>query len=66
MILSTHYFRCHISWSPTSVFRIFWIPYSGYSKICKSEVPIAIENKIFRFDVSVDDSFIMHIFESKK
>lgn len=34
MVLTTHYFRGHVTWSATSVLSVLFTPHSGNAKIC--------------------------------
>lgn len=64
MILSAHYFWCHISWSSRCILSIFWSPYSSNSEICYPYVSVHIYNQVFWFDISMDNFFLMTIFQS--
>ena len=62
MILSTHYFWRHISWSSRCILGIFGSPYSCNTKISDSNITFHINNQIFRFDISMNNLFFMTVF----
>lgn len=64
MVLSTHYFRCHISWSSGCILCIFWSPYSCYTKIRYSDVTLHINYQIFRFNISMNNLLLMTVFKT--
>ena len=64
MILSAHNFWCHISWSSRSILSIFWSPYSCNSEICYPDVTIHVDHQVFWFDISMNNFFLMAVFQS--
>lgn len=64
MILSAHYLWSHVTWCSRCVLRIFGSPYSCNTKICYSNVAIIINYQILRFNVSMNDLFLMAILKT--
>mgnify|MGYP006083951385 FL=1 len=64
MILSTHNFWCHISWSSRCVLSIFWSPYSSNTKICYPNIAFHINDQVFRFNVSMNNLLFVTIFKT--
>lgn len=65
MILSAHYFRCHIAWGSWGVLSIIWIPDPGNTEICGSEIALFIKDEVFRFDVSMESAVVMEVLKSE-
>ena len=65
MVLSTHYFWCHISWSSRCILSIFWSPNSSNSEISYPYISFHIYYQIFRFNVSMNNLFFMTILQSR-
>ena len=64
MILSTHHFWCHISWSSRGILSIFWSPYSCNSEIRYPYVTLHINDQVFRFNISMNNLLFMTIFKT--
>jgi hypothetical protein len=65
MILATHYFLSHIAWSARGVGAIFCPVHFGNSHVSNANITIFFHDDVFRFDISVDHSLVMHILESQ-
>lgn len=63
MILSTHYFWCHIPRCARGVLVIFRPQHTCYPKVSRSQISFRIKYKIFRFDISMNYIFRMHYFQ---
>ena len=64
MILPTHNFRSHVTWSTRCVLSILWPPYSSNTEISYSQISFGVYHKVFRLDISMDDLFLMTVFQS--
>jgi hypothetical protein len=62
VILSAHHFGCHIAWSARRVLAILSLPYFSDTEVSYTDVPALLYNEIFRFNISMNNSLIMHIF----
>ena len=62
MILATEDLRRHISWSSTGVTTIVRSEGSSNTKISDMSKTFAIQDYIFRFYITMDDSLLMEIF----
>lgn len=64
---SSDNFRSYVLWSTTKgegdLFFFFF--YFTQSKICYAQVALAINQDVFRFEISVDDSIIMQALQSQ-
>eukprot|EP00344_Euplotes_crassus_P010586 CAMPEP_0196996562 /NCGR_PEP_ID=MMETSP1380-20130617/2414_1 /TAXON_ID=5936 /ORGANISM="Euplotes crassus, Strain CT5" /LENGTH=121 /DNA_ID=CAMNT_0042412575 /DNA_START=933 /DNA_END=1298 /DNA_ORIENTATION=+ len=65
MVLAAHYFWSHITWSAASIFLIFGVPNSCYSKVSYPQISIVIKDDIFRLDVSVDNAVLVAVLKPK-
>lgn len=64
MVLSAHDLGSHVARGSTGVFLVLWIPNPSNSKISDPEIPIGLKHQVLRLDVSVNYSFVMHVFKS--
>jgi hypothetical protein len=48
--------RCHIARSPTGFFRVALLPLAGHSEVSDAQVPVLLEDQVFRLEVAVDDA----------
>ena len=64
VVLSTHHFWCHISWSSWCILSIFWSPNSSNSEICYPYITLHIYDQVFRLNISMNNLFFMAIFQS--
>lgn len=65
MVLPAHHLWSHVSWCSRCILCILRIPYSCNSKVCESQNSILIEDQILRFDVPMNNSFLMNVFKGK-
>ena len=63
MILPAHHFRSHIAWCTRGFLGVVRIPNPCNTEICHSQVAFVIKDKIFRFDISMQDALSVHIFQ---
>lgn len=61
VILAAHDFRSHVTRSSRCVFRVVRIPDSGDTEICEAEVSVFFKHQILRFDIPMDNSFVVNI-----
>ncbi len=61
VILAAHYLWSHVTRSSWCVFGVVGIPDSSNPKISKAEISVFFKHQILRFDVSMDNSFIVNI-----
>ena len=61
--LATHHLRRHIAWSARCVLLVFRIPHSSNAKVGDLEVPVLIEDQIFRFYITVQNALLMQILQ---
>jgi len=64
MILSAHDFWCHIPRCTWSILSVFWSPYSCNTKISYTNITIIINDKILRFNISMNNLFFMTVFKT--
>ena len=64
MILFAHHFWRHITWSAARFFRIILGPYSCDTKVGDLQIPVLVEDEIFRLYVAVDYQLVMDKTES--
>lgn len=64
MILSAHYFWGHIARCATGVLTIFGSPNPCNTQICDSYIAQFIHDDILRFNVSMDHSVVVHVFQA--
>lgn len=64
MILSAHYFRCHVPGSTGCILCILRSPHPCNTKIGDSQIAIVINNKIFWLYVSMDDILLVAVFKT--
>lgn len=64
--LLAHYFGSHVSWSTGCILRVIWIPDPSNSQVCNFEETILVKDKIFRFDISMKDTFLMKVLKRQQ
>lgn len=64
MILPAHHFGRHIAWRARSVLRIFRVPQTGDSQVGHPQVPLRVKDKIFGFDIAVQNHVFVQIFQA--
>lgn len=66
MRLLAHYLRSHVSWGSRGILRVIWVPYSSNTQVSDLQITIFVENQVFRFYVSMKNTFLMQIFERQQ
>ena len=66
MWLLAHYFRSHITWSSWGILWVIRVPYTSDTQVSDFQITIFVKNKVFRFDVSMKNTFLMQIFERQQ
>ena len=61
--LAAHHLRRHIAWSARCVLLVFRIPHASDAEVGDLEVPVLIEDQIFRFDITVQNTLLMQILQ---
>jgi len=56
-------FGCHVSHSASVRLQIMDFSESGESEICHLQIHVFVDQDIFKFEVSVNDSFSVHVFK---
>lgn len=64
MILFTHHFWRHVTWSAACFFGIVLGPYSSDPKVGDLQVPVLVEDEIFWLYVAVDYQLVVNKTES--
>lgn len=65
MILATHHFRCHIAGRARGILAILWFKNLGDSHISDANVAILFHDDVLRFDVTMDNSLVMHVLQAE-
>ena len=65
MILSTHDFRCHVSWCAGRVLGIFCFQNLGDAHVSDSDISIVLHDYILGFNISMNDTLIVHILQAQ-
>ena len=65
MIESQHNFRSHVTRRARSVLSVLRAPDASNSEVCDAQIAIAVDDQVFRFDVSMNDLLLMNILKSR-
>lgn len=63
VVLAAHDLGGHVAGSSGRVFGVVRVPDSGDAEVSEAEVSVFFKYQILRFYVSMDDSFIVDVFE---
>ena len=73
MIVPAHHFWCysqlllnsstHVAWSAAGILSVVWIPDASDAEIRQVDIAHGIQHKIFRFNVTVNNSVMMDVFQ---
>ena len=66
MRLLAHYLRSHVPWGSRGILGVIWVPYSSNTQVSDLQITIFVENQVFRFYVSMKNTFLMQIFERQQ
>lgn len=66
VILSTHDLWSHIAWRSRCVFCVIWVPDTSNTQVSYSKKSVFIENQIFRFDISVQNTVFMQVLQTQQ
>ena len=64
MVLSAHDFRSHVAGRATSVLGVLRRPYPRNSHVRDSHIPRGFHHTILRLNVAMDNTIIVHVFQS--
>lgn len=64
MVLTTHYLWCHISRCARGILSIILPPHTCNAKVSNSQISITFYNQILRFDIPMNNVFLVYIFQS--
>lgn len=64
MILTSHYFRRHVTRRAWSVLCIILTPNSGNTKVCDAQVTITLYDEVLWLDISVYNILVVDVLET--
>lgn len=66
MGLLAHDLGRHVAWSAGRVLGVVRVPHSSDTQVSDLKVAIRVENQVFRFDVSMQDTLLVQVLQSEE